>query len=113
MDRFLAVVFLGTCVGVGVIGLKRRGHFWTWFLRTFLLAVLLGMLVEELGLVSPVIFAAWLFGTKVDTEAIAKAASRDGSSMKKCPACAELIKTEAKVCRFCQREQSPSKPEAA
>lgn len=24
--------------------------------------------------------------------------------MKKCPACAELIKKEAKVCRFCNRE---------
>ncbi len=29
---------------------------------------------------------------------------------RKCPYCAELIKAEAKVCRFCQREVPPTPP---
>jgi hypothetical protein len=28
----------------------------------------------------------------------------EGGDTKKCPNCAEIIKKEAKVCRFCQRE---------
>ena len=33
--------------------------------------------------------------------------------MKKCPYCAELIKDEARICRFCGNEITPSEPKAS
>lgn len=39
-------------------------------------------------------------------------AARHGeiNEFRKCPACAEIVRAEAKVCRFCQRELPPMAP---
>lgn len=66
----------------------------------------------------------WLYGTLFfiialphallageNTKAIEKRAIDDGG-VRKCPACAELVKAEAKVCRFCQRDLPDLAPPA-
>jgi RNA polymerase subunit RPABC4/transcription elongation factor Spt4 len=35
-----------------------------------------------------------------------------GGQLRKCPHCAEMIKREARVCRYCQRDVEPIEPEA-
>jgi hypothetical protein len=82
----------------------------------FLLAVLIGLLPAYIAQNKGRSFVLWwIYGAlifiialphsllmKADKNAVEENAIAEGA--KKCPYCAELVKKEAVVCRFCQRE---------
>ena len=82
----------------------------------FFIAVLIGLLPAFIAQSKGKSFLLWwVYGAllfiaalphsllmKADSKKLESDAIADGG--KKCPHCAEIVKMEAKVCRFCQRE---------
>ncbi len=82
----------------------------------FLVAILIGLIPAAIARNKGRSFVGfWIYGAllfivalphalimKADTKAVEDQAIADGG--KKCPHCAEIIKAEATVCRFCSRE---------
>ena len=82
------------------------------FIFAAILGVLVGMIAKSKG---RDFFPWWLYGTLVFIVAIVHVllikpneahAERQalGAGGKKCPQCAEIVKEQAKVCRFCGHE---------
>jgi zinc-ribbon domain len=83
---FWVGLWFGACAWVGSFA-KGRGHGFSGY---FWLSVCLSPLIGLIGVL--------IAGT---TEEAKRTAAGD---TRKCPHCAEMVKPEAKVCRYCQRD---------
>ena len=88
MEIFLLAILIGLLPGY--IAHKKGYNFFTYWLCGALLFI---------------VALPWVIVMKPKADVLEKKALKNGS-MKKCPFCAELIKAEASICRFCGKEVS-------
>jgi len=95
MEGLLAILIIGALVGLipATIGSRKGGSFVLWWLyggMFFIVALPHALLM------------------KADRRHVEWRQLMDG--MRKCPHCAEMVKAEAKICRYCQRELDGAAP---
>ncbi|HHX8279128.1 hypothetical protein L3X65_22460 [Vibrio diabolicus] len=86
---FGVIIWLGLSIGVGAFAASKGRSGIGFFILSLLLSPLIGLIVALV--VSPVT-------AKVEAAAI------ESGEHKKCPKCAELVKSEAIVCKHCQAD---------
>jgi ribosomal protein S27AE len=91
--EFLIFWLILCCIPAAIASKKGRNAF-GWFVLSIFISPLLGGII-----------VVCLSPLRVVLEQ--RATSTD---MRKCPHCAELVKREAKICRYCQRELGPVTP---
>jgi hypothetical protein len=87
MEIFILWVILAVIIGFA--NHSRGNGFITGFLLSFILSPLVGLIIIVL--------------TKKNEEKLEKRMVNTGK-MRKCSHCAEIIKPDAKICRFCGKE---------
>lgn len=92
------IIWIALAVAVGVWGQRWGQSFWTNFFGSLICSPLFGAL--------SVLISGKNQGA-MDAQSLAAGES------KKCPQCAELIRVEAKKCRFCGSEISDPKSDSA
>jgi phosphotransferase system glucose/maltose/N-acetylglucosamine-specific IIC component len=82
-------IYIVFAILVGVYANSKGRSGFGFFLIAALLSPLIGFVIAVV--ISPI-------SSKVEQNAL------DVGDMKKCPSCAELVKTEAKLCKHCRTE---------
>lgn len=90
---------------VALTGIRRKGGSQVGILFA---AILIGLIPASIAKgKGRSFFGWWLYGSAIFIVALPHALLAkpvEGAGVRKCPHCAELIKDEAKVCRFCGRD---------
>ena len=90
---------LSIIVGIGANRRDRSGAGW-FFLALLISPVLAGLLMLALGPANP----AGQHRTEQPVEAEPRSKSFGPILEKKCPDCAEMVKADARICRFCRHQ---------
>lgn len=93
----LLLLWIAGAIVVGIIAGSRNRSGFGWFLLSLLISPLLTLILVALLPGRP----AATTETKAPDEPDAR---------RRCPHCAELIRVEAQLCRFCGRPVDPSSP---
>jgi hypothetical protein len=93
---FTIIIYIALAILVGVYANSKGRSGFGFFFFAALLSPLIGLLSPLIGFVIALVISP--ISSKVEQNAL------DVGDMKKCPSCAELVKTEATLCKHCRTE---------